>query len=65
MTQEELAERTGFFRTYVSRIEGGNANPTFDALLTLAAALRVEPASLFELPTTEALRVRSPARQDR
>jgi len=51
MTQEELADRTGFFRTYMSRLETGAANPTFDALLTLAAALEVAPAALFEPPS--------------
>jgi transcriptional regulator with XRE-family HTH domain len=53
MTQEELADRTGFFRTYMSRLETGAANPTFDALLALAAALNVSPAALFEPPSVE------------
>ena len=50
MTQEQLADHAGFFRTYMSRIETGDANPTFDALLVLATALRVAPAVLFEPP---------------
>jgi transcriptional regulator with XRE-family HTH domain len=50
MTQEELADHTGFFRTYMSRLETGAANPTFDALLVLATALDVEPGALFEQP---------------
>jgi len=53
MTQEELADRTGFFRTYMSRLETGAANPTFDALLVLATALDVAPAALFEQPEME------------
>ena len=28
LTQEELADRCGLFRTYMSRIESGLANPT-------------------------------------
>lgn len=52
MTQDDLAEKTGFFRTYMSRVETGAANPTFDALLALAGALRVAPAALFEAPTS-------------
>jgi transcriptional regulator with XRE-family HTH domain len=52
MTQEELADQTGFFRTYMSRLETGAANPTFDALLVLATALKVVPAALFEQPAT-------------
>jgi transcriptional regulator with XRE-family HTH domain len=51
MTQEELADHTGFFRTYMSRLETGAANPTFDALLVLATALNVAPGALFEQPT--------------
>ena len=50
LTQEQLADHAGFFRTYMSRIETGDANPTFDALLVLATALRVAPAALFEPP---------------
>ena len=50
MTQEQLADHAGFYRTYMSRIETGDANPTFDALLVLATALRVAPAALFEPP---------------
>ena len=50
MTQEDLADYTGFFRTYMSRLETGAANPTFDALLVLATALDVAPAALFEQP---------------
>lgn len=53
MTQEELADCTGFFRTYMSRLETGAANPTFDALLVLATALEVAPAALFEKPSAE------------
>lgn len=50
MTQEQLADHAGFFRTYMSRVETGVANPSFDALLVLATALRVPPAALFESP---------------
>jgi transcriptional regulator with XRE-family HTH domain len=62
MTQEELADHAGFFRTYMSRCETGAANPTFDALLILATALQVAPAALFEPPsnaTPKSLRSRS------
>ena len=61
MTQDDLAEKTGFFRTYMSRVETGAANPTFDALLALAGALRVAPAALFEAPTSPIpVRTRAP-----
>lgn len=48
VTQEELAERADLFRTYMSRIEGGLANPTLTVLVALAAALEVPIAALFD-----------------
>ena len=47
ITQEELAERSGMFRTYMSRIESGLANPTLTMLHTLAGALEVPITDLF------------------
>ena len=41
MTQEELAARCGIFRTYLSRIENGTANPTLVVLVALADCLSV------------------------
>jgi transcriptional regulator with XRE-family HTH domain len=46
MTQEELAEKCGIFRTYLSRIESGNANLTLVVLVALASSLRVQPQDL-------------------
>jgi transcriptional regulator with XRE-family HTH domain len=46
MTQNDLSERCGIFRTYLSRIEGGTANPTISLMATLANALDVKIASL-------------------
>jgi transcriptional regulator with XRE-family HTH domain len=43
LSQEVLAERCGIFRTYLSRIESGSANPSLVVLVTLAKALNVEP----------------------
>lgn len=48
LTQEVLAERCGIFRTYLSRIESGSANPTLVVLVALAGALEVEPSELFK-----------------
>lgn len=48
MTQEDLAERCGFFRTYMSRIETGLANPTLTMIHALASSLSVAPGALFE-----------------
>lgn len=46
LTQEEVAERSGIFRTYLSRIEAGQANPTLTMLYQLAAAFPVEVTEL-------------------
>jgi transcriptional regulator with XRE-family HTH domain len=46
LSQEVLAERCGIFRTYLSRIESGFANPTLVVLVALAHALGVEPHTL-------------------
>lgn len=43
LSQEVLAERCGIFRTYLSRIESGAANPSLVVLVTLANALEVDP----------------------
>ena len=50
LTQEELADRCGLFRTYMSRIESGLANPTLTVLHTLAQGLEVEIGVLLTLP---------------
>lgn len=47
MTQEEFADKCGFARTYMSRIETGGANPSLDAVNTLAVALKIELSDLF------------------
>jgi transcriptional regulator with XRE-family HTH domain len=46
ITQMALSQRSGLFRTHVSRIECGTANPTLTAIVALARALEVEPAVL-------------------
>lgn len=47
MSQEALADRCGFARSYMSRIERGKANPSLDAIETLAGGLRVDVVELF------------------
>ncbi len=46
-TQEEFADRCGFFRTYLSRIETGVANPTLNAIEVIAIALGVSLVEIF------------------
>lgn len=48
MTQEDLAKRCDLFRTYMSRIETGQANPTLTMIHALASSLSVTPRALFE-----------------
>ena len=50
LTQEELAERCGLFRTYMSRIESGLANPTLTVLHALAQGLEIDIGVLLALP---------------
>jgi transcriptional regulator with XRE-family HTH domain len=47
LTQEVLSERCGIFRTYLSRLEGGKANPSITVLAALADCLRVTVGELF------------------
>jgi len=47
-SQEALADRCGFARSYMSRIERGKANPSLDAIETLAGGLRVTVRELFD-----------------
>ncbi len=48
VSQEDFAERCGFARSYMSRIERGKANPSLDAIETLAGGLKVRVKELFE-----------------
>ena len=47
ISQEEFADRCGFARSYMSRIERGGANPSLDAIEILANALQIEMSELF------------------
>lgn len=46
LTQEELAERTGFDARFVQRIERGRVNLSIESLVRLADALHVKPGHL-------------------
>ena len=48
LSQEAFADRCGFARSYMSRIERGKGNPSLDAIETLASGLRVDVNELFE-----------------
>lgn len=49
MSQEAFADKCGFARSYMSRIERGRANPSLDAIEVLADGLGVEVKALFEI----------------
>jgi transcriptional regulator with XRE-family HTH domain len=48
MSQEAFADKCGFARSYMSRVERGGANPSLDAIEALAGGLKVRVAELFE-----------------
>lgn len=48
MSQETFADKCGFARSYMSRIERGGANPSLDAIEVLATALHVKVSQLFD-----------------
>lgn len=52
ITQEELADRCNMFRTYMSRIESGQANPTLTMLYEIAGAFGLDVRELFTLDDT-------------
>lgn len=53
MTQEALAEKSGFGQQYISDLERGRRNPTVVTLFELAEALGTSPVALLSPPTTE------------
>lgn len=58
ISQESFADKCGFARSYMSRIERGVANPSLDAIEVLAVALKVEVKAFFE--TTAPAKVPAP-----
>ena len=47
-SQEELADRSGLHRTYISGVERGVRNPTVTVVAVIATALNVPPHRLLE-----------------
>jgi transcriptional regulator with XRE-family HTH domain len=48
LSQEAFADKCGFARSYMSRIERGKANLSLDAVEIIAIALNVEESKLLE-----------------
>lgn len=42
VSQSELAARTGLKQSYISRIEGGKANPSLNTILKITKALEAD-----------------------
>lgn len=52
LTQVEFSERCGFYQTYLSRVENGQANPTLNAIEVMANALGLTVYEMFYLMET-------------
>lgn len=48
-SQEELADRTGLHRTYISGLERGVRNPTLIVIEKLANAFSISPSLLLKM----------------
>lgn len=48
MSQEELADRSGLHRTYISDVERGTRNPSLESIRKLAVALELSVSALFQ-----------------
>jgi transcriptional regulator with XRE-family HTH domain len=48
LSQVVFAEKCGFYQTYLSRIETGQANPTLNAIEVISNALGVTVFELFD-----------------
>jgi len=46
MTQEDMAERSGLARSYISSLESGKCSPTLEAIFGLAKAFNIHPKYL-------------------
>jgi len=57
MSQEKLAEKAGFHRTYVSQVERCATNVATDNIQKLADVLGVPVARLFKLPKSESAKL--------
>lgn len=62
LSQEELAHRAGFHRTYVGKLERGETAVTVDSLAALCVALKTTLAEFFK-PFDRRFNLRGPRRR--
>ena len=62
LSQERLAARAGFHRTYVGKLERGETASTVDGIAALCAALDTTLAEFFA-PFDQAVKLRGPRRR--
>lgn len=48
MSQVVFGEKCGFYQTYLSRVENGQANPTLNAIEVIASSLGMTVFDLFD-----------------
>jgi len=53
LTQEELAERTGLHRTYISQLERGLKSPSLRTIDAVSGVLQIEISELMQLVVEE------------
>lgn len=63
LSQTELAERAGFTKDGIAQLEQGRRSPTWETVLALCAALRVECTAFTQEPETEGKRGRGRPRK--
>lgn len=48
LSQQALADKSGYHRTYIGLLEGGQKSPSLRAIFTVATALRVKPSEIIK-----------------
>jgi len=46
LSQDELSEKTGLDRTFISQIENGQRNPSLSTILKISEGLNIKPSAL-------------------
>ena len=62
LSQEKLAARAGFHRTYIGKLERGESAATVDGIAALCTALGLTLADFFQ-PLTDPFELRGPRRR--